>query len=762
MYQILKTQGKLHNIEENALFQQAVKAGLISNPLLLEQMRQKRRTPEDGEVRKLHLEVGQMWCPSCAELIRLCTLQQRGVHNCVVDYTTDLASIEYLPREVSQETLYNLISRLGYEPKKLGDEEGRRVSVTLYVRFFIALFCAMNIMMFSYPIYLEFYGIATDGYARLFSFLSLLLSIPVVFFCGWPIFRRFFLSATVGMFGMETLVTLGVATAAILSVYNIVSGNNEVYFDSMAMIIVFVLLGKIIESKAKFSARSSLVRLARSRPKRGRVLRKDGRTEYRLTKEIKLGERLQIVTGEKVVMDGVVCDGEGSCDESVMTGEHFPVVKRRGDTVLAGTVVKQGAFVYEVTTTEEETALQRIIDLVEQEIGGKSTYMRPVDAVVRWFVPTVVLIALLTIAIHAIAGSGSQALLYGIAVLLISCPCAIGIAAPLAEALLMSGLAAHGAIVRNRGCLRYLGKETAFVFDKTGTVTEGSFEVLEGLATLSKEERGVLAALSYHSRHPISCAIAEALQAEELAQLDAVEEVVGKGMRGYYQGKEARLGSFSFLGKGEKSKAAREEASNTMVSGTPVTEVYFVCGAAQQHTLYLGDRIKEGVADVLHSMDDCKTWLISGDQKATVAAIATECRFGHWAADCSPLYKAQEINRLKKEGYVVGMLGDGINDAPALSTAHVAVSVVNATDVSIQVSDILLTTDKLAVLQKIRLLGKKGRCIVKQNLFWAFFYNAVGIPLASLGLLKPLYATAAMVLSSVVVILNARRLNKRG
>jgi len=753
VFHILSSKNCLDNYRENPLFLQALRSGLISNPALLDEIRKHSTTLPEQEWEKIHLEITDLWCPSCSVFIQLMLLQEKGIRKCVVDYATDLASIEYAPRHLSKADIFKRIESWGYHPTTLQDPCKQAVQRSLYLRFIVAAFCSLNIMMFSYPLYATYFDIDTVGYGPLLAWLSFFSSLPVLTYCAWPIWRRFIHGLRIGLCGMEALVALGVSAATAISAAELFTGGTKVYFDSMSVIIVFVLLGKIIESKAKFSAKDSLIRLTRALPKRGRKQHADGTRRFVPLKDIEPGDLIVALTGEKIVLDGVVVDGEGACDEALMTGEAMPIVKRGGSAVLGGSLLQQGALTIRVTARIEETALHRIIDMVERDIGHKAAYVPAADTIVRWFVPLVFLLAAATAAGYWLAGAAPHhAILNAVSVLLISCPCAIGIAAPLAESHLLNGLASLGVIVRNRGCLPLLGKETVFVFDKTGTVTEGRFTVLDGFFPLTDNDRRILKGLVMQSTHPIAAALNASLDIVP-AKLDSAEEVAGKGLRGTLNGTAYFLGSAEFMRL--LSVVLPAPATHCEM----VTSVYFARNRTLLTRLDLGDRLREHAAEVIGSMHPTRTLLLSGDAAPCVEAVAKRCGFDSWKAGCHPLAKREVIDQLRKQGGVVAMLGDGINDAPSLTAADIGIAVAAATDISVQVSDILLTTERLDVIPKMRLLARKGAKIVKQNLFWAFFYNVVGIGLAMMGILSPIFAASAMVASSLMVLFNAKRIN---
>ncbi|WP_068469191.1 heavy metal translocating P-type ATPase [Candidatus Protochlamydia phocaeensis] len=760
VYQILSSQNALENFRNHPLFQQAVQSGLIANPHLLDQLKQKEEEVVEEEVKKLHLDIQEMWCPSCAQVISLILLKEKGIRRCAVDYTTDLAVIEYLPRLISKERIVRLISSLGYRPASLQDPRQQAISHTLSIRFIVAAFFSLNIMMFAYPIYVSYFHQDMEGYPALFAWLSFLGSIPVLVYSAWPIWRRFYTGMRVGIWGMEALVVLGVSTATGLSLYELWKGSPYVYFDSMTVIIVFVLLGKIIESKAKFSAKDSLIHLTRALPRRGRKRMETGESQFVPLKDIQIGDTIIVLSGEKIVLDGVVEEGEGACDESLMTGEALPIAKKPGSTVLGGTFLQQGHLCIKVTAKPEETALARIIDMVGQDIEHKTQEVRPVDKIVKWFVPFVFSLALAILIYCLWFGVQDNqhtplqtGILRAVAVLLISCPCAIGIAVPLAESHLLNTLAKWGVIVRNRTCLSFLGKETVFVFDKTGTITEGKYSVLKGLEELSFEEKCLLKGLVVCSNHPVAVALNQALLCPA-KPFDQIEEIIGRGIRGKKQGCTYFLGSAVFLTQQGIDLPMHQQKH----AAEAYTWVFFARNDSCLAAFLLGDRIRSEAKPLVQSLAPVKTMLVSGDLSHAVQKVAQACHFDAWKAEFHPLQKRDLIDNLRKSGEIVAMLGDGINDAPALTAAHVGIAVISATDISIQVSDLLLTTDRLQVLSSLRQLAKKAHRIVKQNLFWAFFYNCLGLGLAAAGALSPLFAAFAMVVSSLIVLFNAQRI----
>jgi len=761
VYSILSAQNVVAHFKDHPIFKQALQCGLISNPNLIEEIRLNRDKDIDfKDYSKIYLEIGEMWCPSCALLIKLVLEKQLGIKQCSVDYCTDLASIEFTPFLISKEKIIRIIEQLGYRPISIQIERGQAVSRSLALRFIVAAFFALNIMMFSYPIYTSYFHEHMDEYPLLFAWLSLLGSLPVMTYSAWPIWKRFWNGLRVGIWGMESLIFMGTFSAFILSLVALLTGSPYVYFDSMSVIIAFVLLGKIFESKAKFSAKDSLLHLVKAMPRRGRKRDATGKEAFVPLKEILPGDLLIVLAGEKIVLDGSVQEGEGTCDESLLTGESIPVFKKKGDLILAGTLLQQGHLAIKVTSKPTETALYQIYEIVEMDIGRKTDAISLVDRIVKWFVPTVLFLGLASacycILSHTSDGASTPfqtAILRFAAVLLISCPCAIGIAAPLAESYVITAMAAMGAIIRNRLCLRFLGREDSVIFDKTGTITEGKFTVCEGLEKLSFTEHCQLKGLIAHSNHPLSVAINSALLCVPSC-FDKIEEVAGKGIKGLLHDDLFLLGSELFLKENHLIIHSDESSDGWL------TPVYFAKNRNLITKILLGDRIRPESLTLSCQLNDMQSYLVSGDSERVVASVAKQCGFTFWRARQLPLEKRTFIDQLQSSGKVVLMIGDGMNDAPALTTADVGIAVMTASDMSVQVSDILLTKPRLDKLVFLRKIAKFGRKIVYQNLFWAFFYNCLGIGLAMAGLLTPLFATFAMMVSSLIVLLNTYRITQ--
>ncbi|MCH9609502.1 MAG: Copper-exporting P-type ATPase [Chlamydiales bacterium] len=697
VYQILKTQ-KIDEIKKHPIYTQAVASGVISHPQI------KPATPKETD--RLTLEIEGMWCQSCARLIEL--LLARKNISCVVDYTTDLALIDYNPKEIGKEKIFSHLQKLGYRAQSFGFPGKKEVARAQWLRFSIAAFCALNLMMFAYPLYTQK---VEGGFGALFGWISFAFSIPLLTYGAAPIWRRFFTALKALHLGMETLILIGVSAAFCASTYQLFSKNyTDLYYDSMGMVLAFVLLGNLLEKKAKFSAKESLFRIFRTLPRRGR--RKEGECYVDVPlKELQIGDTLLVKTGEKIVLDGVIIDGHIAVDESILTGEAVPQNKLKGDKVVGGSVVNTGYCHYKVT--DKNGVLGRVIKTIESQLTAKREEKSLLDHLLLFFVPTVLLIALLVGGVN------------GVTVLLIACPCAIGIAIPLAESSLIHSLAKLGMIVRNKAALRHLRKSPFYVFDKTGTLTEGKFQLLTPFSDPH------LTTLAKASSHPTCIPLSHG----EGLSFDHIEERIGLGMVGTISHKQYLLGSARLL---------QEEGIIPPPVISEHTLLYFVADK-KVIPLLLGDKLRKNLPKV-------EGMVLSGDRNEVVEQFSP---FSQWKGECDPFEKKKEIEKLKTKRPIV-MVGDGINDAPAMGAADLAISMHSGSEMACQVADILITD--LSSLEKLAPLCLKGYHITLQNLFWAFIYNGIGIVLAALGVLTPLHAAVAMVLSSLSVTFNSLRL----
>jgi len=620
------------------------------------------------------------------------------------------------------------------------------------------------------------------------SWLELLLATPVVLWGGWPFFVRAARSLVTRHLNMFTLIGLGVGVAYLYSVvatalpgvfpasFRDDRGRVGVYFEAAAAIVTLVLLGQVLELRARARTGHALRALLDLAPKRARRLRPDGTDEDVDLAAVVVGDRLRVRPGEKVPVDGVVLEGEGSVDESMLTGEPVPVAKGPGDRLVGATVNGTGGFVMRAERVGAETVLARIVELVGEAQRSRAPIQRAADAAAGLFVPAVVAVAVATFAIWAAVGPQprlAHALVNAVAVLIIACPCALGLATPMSIMVATGRGATLGVLFRNAEALEGLARVDTLVIDKTGTLTAGRPEVVSAVAlgALPEDELVRLAAsLERRSEHPLAAAIGRAATARRLATAEprSFEALAGRGVRGDVDGRPVALGSARFLADaGVEVASGATRADELRALGQTV--VHVAVDGRLAGLLGVADPVKDTAAEALRALraEGLRVVMATGDGAATALVVGRALGFdaADVVADASPADKAELVARLQREGRVVAMAGDGINDAPALARAAVGIAMGTGTDVAMQSAGVTLVRGELGGIVRARRLGRATLANIRQNLFFAFVYNGLGVPIAAgvlypaFGLLlAPAFAAAAMSASSVCVIGNALRL----
>ncbi|CAN5540940.1 heavy metal translocating P-type ATPase [soil metagenome] len=591
------------------------------------------------------------------------------------------------------------------------------------------------------------------------SWIGLVFATPVVLWAGWPFFVRGAQSIARRSLNMFTLIALGTGTAWLYSVVATVTGR-PVYFESAAVIIVLTLLGQVLELRAREATSGAIRGLLGLAPRTALRVGADGSDEEVAIDTIAVGESLRVRPGEKVPVDGIVIEGSGSVDEATITGEPMPVEKEPGARVIAGTVNTSGSFVMTAEKVGADTMLARIVKLVSEAQRSRAPIQRLADSVAGWFVPAVLLVALVSAAAWALWGPPpaiEHALVAAVSVLIIACPCALGLATPMSIMVAVGRGAAAGVLVRNAEALERLEKIDTLVIDKTGTLTVGRPEITEvtgGLETLR-----LAASLERGSEHPIAQAITRFTLERRLepAPVSDFRSHAGRGVSGIVEGKRLLLGNARFL------------KENGVDLGTFQRPVMLAVDGKLAGTIRLEDPIKETAATALDELrrDGLRVIMLTGDNRRTAEAVARQLGLTEFEAEVLPEDKAKVVQRLRSEGRIVAMAGDGINDAPALAAADVGIAMGTGTDIAIESAGITLVKGDLTGIVRARKLSRATMKNIRQNLFFAFAYNAAGVPIAGgalyslMGLtLSPMVAAAAMALSSVSVIANALRLRR--
>jgi len=681
-----------------------------------------------------------------------------GVLAANVNLATETAQVEVDPSHADPALLVESIRKLGYEASPIeGEGELDRAPAARALPLSEAFLLAGTFLLCA-PFLLESLSFLSPWNFELSPLVALALATPVQFVSGFRFYRGALKALRAGSANMDVLVTLGTSVAYFYSGSVLALGaSSPLYFDASALIIAFVLFGKVLEERAKARASSAVSGLLELRPKTARVIR-DGREVEIDASAVRAGDVVLARPGERIATDGVVLEGESTVDESMLTGESMPVGKGPGDQVTGGTVNKQGFLRFRATRVGSETVLAQLVRLVEQAQGSKAPVQRLADKAASVFVPAVLIAASIAAAGWYFHGSAQQALMAAVAVLVVACPCALGLATPTAI-MVGTGKGAEAGILIKGG--EYLERAQALrkiVLDKTGTVTRGKPQVgcVVGLRATREEVLRLAASLEYGSEHPVAEAIVAKAKEEGIkpATAEGFRALSGKGVEGVVEGRALWLGSEKMF-EGKVRDAEAELISSLEQQGNTVC--------------VLGD--DEGCLGVIAVTDiprpsskravqeleklGIEVWMVTGDSAATARAIAKQVGIERVLAGVDPAGKAGVVEDLKKGGAAVGMVGDGINDAPALAVADVGFAMGSGTDIAAEASAItLMRSDLMAVVDAIR-LSKATMRKIKQNLFWAFFYNTLGIPLAALGYLSPVIAAAAMSLSSVSVVTNS-------
>lgn len=616
--------------------------------------------------------------------------------------------------------------------------------------------------------------------------VQLLVATPVVLWAGWPFYVRAVDSVKHKSLNMFTLIALGVGVAYIYSVLITVfpeaamrfAGGQmlDIYFEAASVITALVLLGQVLELKARNQARNAMRALLDLAPKMARIIRPDGKEEDVSLSEVHKGDLLRVRPGEKVPVDGVVMDGHSSVDQSMVTGESVPVEKNPGDKVIGATLNGTGSFTMKAERVGNETMLAQIVDMVAKAQRSRAPIQRMADTVSGYFVPVVVLVALITAAIWWVWGPEPKlayAIVNAVAVLIIACPCALGLATPM-SIIAGTGRGAHaGVLIKNAEALEIMEKVDTLIIDKTGTLTEGKPKLMDVVTTPGFEQNEVLrlvASLERSSEHPLASAIVKGAEERglSLASVSDFASITGQGVKGTIEGHSVALGNKALLlslnvdftslsTSAEQLRAKGQTAMFAAIDGKPAA------------VISVADPIKTTTPEALKQLkaEGLRIVMLTGDSKATAQAIANQLGIDELEAEVSPDRKNEVIRQLQQQGRKVAMAGDGVNDAPALAQAQVGIAMGTGTDVAMESAGVTLVKGDLIGIVRARRLSHATMRNIRQNLFFAFIYNALGVPVAAgilypfFGLLlSPVIASAAMALSSVSVIMNSLRLKR--
>ena len=727
------------------------------------------------ETHSVDLAVAGMSCAACSARVERALKKEPGIMDANVNLASGTARVLYDPDVIDIGQIRRIVEDAGYGARELvrdrGEEDRREdeaMRQAVMTRDWSMFYLSAAL---SLPMVIGMVAELAGVHSLMFLMnpvIGFALATPVVLLPG----SRFYVSAyrtlTHGGANMDVLVALGTGTAYALSVVNTFFAEGAVHYEAAAVVITLVLLGKNLERGAKGRASEAIRKLASLTPRTATVMR--GESEAAVpVEDVAPGEVVVVRPGERVPVDGEIIEGHTSIDESMLTGESIPVDKEPGDMVAGGTVNQQGMFKVQATRVGADTALAHIVRLVEQAQGSKAPIQRLADVAASYFVPAVLAIAVAAFVGWRLAGAGiAQALVNAASVLVVACPCALGLATPTGIMVATGRGAELGVLIRGGEHLERLSRVDAVILDKTGTLTRGMPSVVGYRAVLSLGPREALrlaAAAEWGSEHPLGKAIVEEAvrQRLDVPMPTDFRSVPGRGVLAQVDGHQVAVGTLSFMSELGVSLGASAVSSLERMEERGETAVAQAVDGAIAAVYGIADQLRPESAGVVADLFGLglEVYMITGDNPRTAAAIARQVGVpdDHVMAEVLPNAKADHVALLKRRGLAVAMVGDGINDAPALATADVGIAMSTGTDIAMEAADITIVGGLQRLPSAIR-LSRATLGIIKQNLFWAFIYNAIGIPLAALGVMPPVYAGAAMAASSVSVVSNSLRLRR--
>jgi heavy metal translocating P-type ATPase len=742
----------------------ATKPGQISEPIIAKN----EPVSESDNGLWLDLNVSGMWCPACAWVIEETLIKEPGVKQAKCQFTTDRIKLNYNPVLTSPQQLMGAIEKLGYRGSPAEDGHKRPASRREFIRLGISAFLTMNVMMLSFALYTGFFTQLSADAIHHLTWPIVVMGSAVFFYGGAPIHRKAVSGLSAASPGMETLISMGAGSAFFYSLFNWLAGSIHLYFDTASMLITLVLVGKTIEQQAKDRIQAQISRFFELQPSKVRICTEatpQGR--YVDARQLSRGDIFRVAAGEIVPADGRILKGDAHLDESTLTGEARPIHKQKGDLVSSGTTVTEGSLQVAALAVGKDSLVGQLISVMEASLDQKSPMQDVTDKALKYFVPGILLLSITTAAVCLGVGlSVPQAIIRAVTVMVISCPCALGVAIPLARVAGISLAGNYGILVHHFSAFEKIGNINAFVFDKTGTLTKGGWELMHMEMLNDWPEERVLslaAGLETHSLHFAGKAIVQAAKDRNITPATATRVYeAANGISGVIENRPIKIGSPNFLS--DNTHDSPSYHGNREMEKTPIiSTVHMRVDNKPCALFHFGDAVRPSSKTVVQQLKDrdMKLALISGDSRQTTAKIGEMVGISEYHGSMLPEKKAEFVNTLRDRGYCVAMVGDGVNDVPALASADLGIAVHSGHRIGMEASGItLMGNDPVQILTFSDLATHVSRTI-HQNLVFTFLYNTISIPIAMSGLLNPLVAVSAMLMSSLSVTGNTLYLTRR-
>jgi Cu2+-exporting ATPase len=718
----------------------------------------------NGRTSRIDVVLSGIRCASCIWLVEKVVGRIEGVTSARVNYATRRAIIEWQHEAVRLDDILQALSNIGYTPRPGNQAASVEISVgekrDLLLRFGTAGFFSMQLMLFTAALYAGFFQGMESRYRLSFQLISWALATPVLFYAGFPFITGAFRSIRSGTLNMDVLVALGSLSAYGYSVTMIFTGG-EVFFDTSAMIVTFILLGRFIEAGSRLKVGSALTALAELQPGEAMLVRENGEAILVPLERIRTGDLIEVIPGDRLPLDGIVVDGAADVDESMLTGESAPAMKSPGSEVYAGTSSLTGRLRIKVTGDARNTMLSRIVRTVEEAQSRKAPIQGIADRTAGIFVPVTLLLAIATFVWWMVAKSTPvTAVMNAVSVLVIACPCALGLATPLAILIGTTAVGKKGILVKGGDIFESVSKTTTVVLDKTGTLTRGRPSIVDCIDYgVSGRFMQNCASLEAWSEHPAGKAIAASWKGERFI-VGEFSATPGMGVSGLIEGRQWHAGTAALLERQGILIGPDCLLQAESLEKEGKTTVFVSCDGRVAGLIGLIDDLRDDALEMIASLRalDLRIMMLTGDNAGVAQYVAAKCGIGEVRAGLSPIGKAEAIRALKKGGETVMMAGDGINDAPALTEADTGVTLGTATGIALESAGVAILNDDLRLIGTLFGHSRKSFSIIRQNLAWAFGYNMVAIPLAVSGLLHPIVSALLMASSSLVVVGNSLRL----